>query len=230
MKIISAAIVATFLSSGAYAADAVMPVPMDMAAFTFTGPYIGAHAGWGWGKTDADNLDVLGISDRWFAHFDSDGFVGGLHAGDNYQFSNNFVLGLEGDIDYSDISQSETFDVFGDDVTAEAKLRWKGSVRARAGYAIDRFMPYVTGGVAFGSYKLSVSDDLGFVDESDTQTHTGWTVGGGAEYAFTDNMIGRLEYRYTDYGSKGFSAAGDFVNFDANLKTNEVIIGVSYKF
>ena len=47
-------------------------------------------------------------------------FVGGLHAASDYQFSNNFVLGLEGDIDYSDISQSETFDVFGDDVTAEA--------------------------------------------------------------------------------------------------------------
>ena len=78
--------------------------------------------------------------------------------------------------------------------------------------------------------ELSVSDDLGFVDESDTQTHTGWTVGGGAEYAFTDNVIGRLEYRYTDYGSKGFSAAGDFVNFDANLKTNEVVIGVSYSY
>ena len=86
----------------------------------------------------------------------------------------------------------------GVDVSGRAK--WTGAVRARAGYAVDRFLPYLAGGVAFTKYKV-VIDESGDI-ASDSQSLTGWTVGAGVEYAFTDQLMGRFEYRYTDFGEQ----------------------------
>lgn len=220
-----------FASSAAYAADAVVSEPLPeaptAAVFSWSGLYLGAQAGYGWGDsqfTDRDTSDYL--------VYDPDGFTGGVHVGYNWQFQNNIVLGLEGDVNYSDIS-GEGRGRFADGTRADgvdgrSELKWNGSLRLRAGYAIDRFLPFVTGGVAFGEYDHRiVAGGTRVVDESDT--HTGWTVGGGAEYAFTDNWLGRVEYRYTDFGDKTFRS--DFIDEGkVDLKTHEVRIGVSYKF
>ncbi|MCK1975216.1 outer membrane beta-barrel protein, partial [Bacillus safensis] len=84
---------------------------------------------------------------------------------------------------------------------------------ARVGYAVDRFMPYLAGGVAFGNIKNSGSiDNIGSFSES--KTLTGWTAGAGVDYAATDNLIVRLEYRYTDYGDKDIDFGGLNINRD----------------
>jgi outer membrane immunogenic protein len=104
-------------------------------------------------------------------------------------------------------------------------------VRGRAGVAFDRFLPYVTGGVAFGGFRMTEFDDGDF-DSAGRATLTGWTAGVGAEYALTNNWTVRGEYRYTDFGSKSFSTTYDGGSYDwiARPRTHDFRIGASYKF
>ncbi|NNU58986.1 outer membrane protein [Ochrobactrum soli] len=220
-----ASTVALIAATGAKAADAVIeqePAPVVVApTFTWNGAYIGGQVGYGWGKSDFSG-DLFTTGD-----VKPDGFLGGLYAGYNFDLGNNVVLGIDGDITYNDVSEGiDVYDDIGLAGSFENKLRWSGAVRARAGYAFDRFLPYIAGGVAFGNIKNSGDiDGIGF---SESKTLTGWTVGGGVDYAATDNLILRLEYRYTDYGDKDLDFGGLSVNND--FKTNEVRLGVAYKF
>ncbi|MBB5700241.1 outer membrane immunogenic protein [Ochrobactrum daejeonense] len=220
-----ASTVALAAATGAQAADAVIepePAPVVIApTFTWNGAYIGGQIGYGWGESDFDG-DLYS-----YGNIKPDGFLGGIYAGYNFDLGNNIVLGIDGDVTYNDVSKG--VDVFDGDVVVgdfETKLRWSGAVRARVGYAADRFLPYLAGGVAFGSIKNDGS--IAGVGFSESKTLTGWTVGAGVDYAATDNLIVRLEYRYTDYGDKDIDFGGLSVNQD--FRTNEVRLGVAYKF
>ena len=68
----------------------------------------------------------------------------------------------------------------------------------RLGYAAGRFMPYVTGGAAFGDIKTSVTGQ-----PDCTSTKIGWTVGGGLEAALAGPWTAKLEYLYVDLGRGG---------------------------
>ncbi len=128
--------------------------------FTWTGFYVGANAGYGWGNVNANGFANVG---------DLDGFVGGGQIGYNYQMG-QFVLGLEADLQGADLSSGNNLGL------VRVKTDYFGTVRARVGFAIDRFMPYVTGGWAYGNVKTSIPA-LAFSNDS---SHTGgWTVGGG---------------------------------------------------
>src|SRR5690606_19687493 len=105
------------------------------------------------------------------------------------------------------------------------KINATGAVRARIGYAMDRWLPYASGGIAFAD----VSQRLIGADENFNTHYTGWTAGVGTEYAFTNNMIFRAEYRYTDFGTKAFdNKFGPPVHID--LKANSFRLGFAYKF
>jgi outer membrane immunogenic protein len=119
------------------------------------------------------------------------------------------VYGLEGDIDWSNIRGS-----------GPVRNDWLGTVRGRLGYAIDRFMPYVTGGAAFGNIKNSV-DALG----SSNETKAGWVLGGGIEAAITGPWTAKVEYLHVDLG-RGGSVLGTNARFDANI----VRAGLNYRF
>lgn len=224
-SLLLASAVAIVSISGAKAADAIVdqqPVPVVAApSFTWNGAYVGGQVGYGWGKSEFEG----GIKVK------PDGFVGGLYAGYNFDLGNNVVLGIDGDVSYNNLKDSYSGSV--DDITGEveSKLRWSGAVRARAGYAVDRFLPYIAGGVAFGSVKnlISLTDGVDEITVSESKTYTGWTIGGGVDYAATDNLILRLEYRYTDYGKKEFDF-GEGVGIEDKFKTNEVRLGIAYKF
>ena len=58
----------------------------------------------------------------------------------------------------------------------------------------------------------------------DDATFSGWTVGAGLDYAFSNNIFGRVEYRYDDYGSK------DLLGVDSDFNQNVVTLGVCFKF
>ena len=182
--------------------------PVYVPVFTWTGFYVGANAGYGWG-----NVNLNG----WANNIgDLDGFVGGGQVGYNYQIG-QFVVGLEADIQGADLGTGR--DVFGDSV----KTEYFGTVRARVGVAFDRFLPYVTGGWAYGNVKTSIP---GLAFSSD-RTHTGgWAVGAGVEYAFTNNLIGGVEYLYVDLGEKNILGAGTKVGTDFSV----VRARLSYKF
>lgn len=112
----------------------------------------------------------------------------------------------------------------GHDRILNAKVR-------RAGYAVDTWLFYATGGVAFAHAKFSLAYTWGETTVSDKNTHVGWTVGAGIEKAFTPNLIGRLEARYTDFGKKTFdpfNSGGIAIRSDWHQAS--VTVGLSYKF
>lgn len=247
MKISAAALAILLSSTAAYAADLapqpVEPIAPVAAPYSWTGFYGGVQAGYTWGKSDYSNYRISDGLWDYKGQIDAKGFTAGVYAGYNYQFQNNLVVGLEGDINYDSAKGKAhargnlNFDEPGvvpvTATTQEAKLKWDGSARLRVGYAIDRFLPYITGGVAFGKYDYNptwrVDSSLRY-----SSTHIGWTIGAGLEYAVTDNLIARVEYRYTDYGKKDYldyaaSAEGRF-NDRINLKTHTIRAGISYKF
>jgi outer membrane immunogenic protein len=220
MRLALAALLLT--STSAFAADlapqAAEPIaPIVAPVYNWTGFYAGLHAGAVFGDAKVTNP---GIGSETFRNT---GFIGGAHAGYNQQFDNNIVIGLEGDIDYSSLSKSKNFDTGSD----KFKSDWQGSIRARAGYAMDQFLPYVTAGVAFGDEQLKSFDSTvgGF---SSSKTVVGWTAGGGLEYAIDPNWIVRGEVRYTDFGKQNFNFAGDRIKVRFDEVTTE--LGVSYKF
>ncbi len=241
MKSILLAGVLIALSRSAFAADAVTtteptPAPLPVAStYNWSGAYVGAQAGYAWGDSvGGDYVKTTGAVDVLGA-VDPHGFLGGLHVGYNYQFTNNIVLGAEGDINFANLKGSANPLHTGSGVgvpgnSATAEMDWNGSVRARVGYAIDRFLPYMTGGVAFGRYKFTPTyAATGPLPGSRTQT--GWTIGAGLEYALSDHLTTRIEYRYTDFGSAKYDIPG-FAAFETRvkLKTNDVRIGLTYKF
>lgn len=230
---VAIALLASTLATGAMAADAVVyeePAPVEVTFFSWTGGYVGLHAGYAWGRED-DNLSENIIDETAEVtadRFDVDGFIGGAHAGYNWQ-SGSIVYGIEGDIDYADINGGSDFD-FDPATTGRLSLDsdWQGSLRARLGYAMDTWLLYATGGVAFGRAELTAS--IPGTSASDENTHIGWTAGVGVEKAFTPNWIGRLEVRYTDFGNKDYNLGPTFGDVDADWNQTSVTAGVSYKF
>ena len=215
--LLSAAAGALMLSSGAaYAADLIIeePLPIEASAYDWSGLYLGAHAGYLWGTVEVSELGVVE------ADGDLDGFIGGLYAGYNAQFD-NVVLGIEGDLGFGSVSGSGApAPAPADDYTYD--LNWNGHLRARAGFAADQFLVYVAGGLAFANHTLS---EGAF---SDTQTHVGWTLGVGAEYAVTENIALRAEYLYDDYGSADYVLGIE--PYEVALKAHTVRLGLSVAF
>jgi len=234
--------VSVLFGTGAQAADIIEPT-----AYDWTGPYIGLQAGYAWGENDlsANNLEDVspggggaGINgaatiDGEDGTFDLDGFVGGAHAGYNWQ-TDGLVLGVEGDIEYADLNDEvDILASSGSGVLVgvdEVEVNWLGSLRLRAGFAVDRALFYATGGLAVGGAKLTSKDELGdkFADENATKW--GWTIGGGVEYAFTDDLSGRIEYRYTDLGKIDVQSEEENVDDEAELAFHAIRAGLSWHF
>ncbi len=200
------------LGGTAYAADVVQeepPAPAPIAELpvaSWAGPYAGINLGFGFsGKTKERDFDV---------ETNTSGFVGSVFGGYQWQ-QENFVYGGEVELGYNGNK--------GDDNGIDSKGGFEGSLRARLGYAITpEILLYGTGGLAGRS--LKVEDSVLLAD--DTATMIGWTAGLGADIKFTDNVFGRVEYRYTDFGSKDFG--GGIGNVKAT--DNRVTFGVGYKF
>ena len=156
----------------------------------------------------------------------SAGFIGGGQAGYNWQ-TGAFVLGVETDFDGSTLSKSfnnvggpfaATTGLGGDFLTVNGKnsLTWLGTTRARVGFVAtpdNRLMIYATGGVAYGggNSQFSVFDNTtgSFFSGNPSSSRVGWTIGGGVEYAVTNNITIKGEYLYADLGSSSFSSVGN---------------------
>ncbi|WP_332686736.1 outer membrane protein [Bosea sp. (in: a-proteobacteria)] len=192
--------------------------PIYVPVFTWTGFYVGANAGYAWGQIDSAGLGVLSFKDP-------DGFTGGGQVGYNYQMG-NIVLGLEADFQGADL-KANVFDAV-NNITASNEINWWGTVRARAGYSFDRFLPYVTGGFAYGNVKNKISTAFGSF--SDDNTQYGWTLGAGLEYAFTNNLSAKIEYLYVDLDKESVSVPGGVFNANVETKFSVVRAGLNYRF
>jgi outer membrane immunogenic protein len=199
-KLLLSSVALLGLASGALAADLPSrraPAPMIAAVpvFTWTGFYVGVNAGYGWNAND--DIVIGGVA---YDLDDEGGFIGGAQAGYNYQIG-SFVVGIEGDLQYADLGGELDSDDLDDDFSSD---EWFGTVRARAGVAFDRALVYATGGFAF-------ADDA-----------NGWTVGGGVEYAFTNNLSAKVEGLYvnldTDNGLVDYDAEFGVIRAGLNFR------------
>jgi outer membrane immunogenic protein len=185
------------------------PAPIITPVFNWTGFYAGINGGSGWGGGTSFSTPFPSSS------FDTSGGLVGGTLGYNYQM-NQIVFGVEGDIDASWIKGSG---ICGG-LSCQTKNSWLGTVRGRVGYAFDRFMPYVTGGLAVGDIQNTITP-IG----SATETKAGWTVGGGLEANLYGPWSAKVEYLYVDLGS-GAPVAGS----SADFKTNIIRAGLNYHF
>jgi len=142
------------------------------------------------------------------------GFVGGAFAGYNFQ-NGMFVYGGEADLNWANLS--------GDNAGVDSKSSLDASLRARMGVAVtDDVLVYGTAGGAAQS--LKITDVAG----SDRNTLVGWTAGAGVDVKMTENVFGRIEYRYTDFGSRTFNTgSGDQ---SVSSSDNRVTFGIGMKF
>jgi|SRR6185369_9296013 len=200
-----------------------MPVKAEPAfvAYNWTGLYVGINGGAGFGTSRFENL--LGTN----SFNTSGGLVGGT-IGYNHQLG-AAVFGVEGDLDWSGIRGNTG--VGGACTTTGCQTRndWLGTARGRIGYAFNRFMPYVTGGAAFGNIKASADGLAG-----NNTTRVGYALGGGGEFALAGPWTAKLEYLYVDLGKAscpaGNCAAVGAGTTDVNFHTNVVRAGVNYRF
>ena len=191
------------------------PVAYVAPVYNWTGPYIGINGGWGSGDAELEGTPGTG----------SFGVSGGLFGGTigyNWQ-AGQTVFGLEADLGWSGIDGSAACGAR----TCGVENSWLGTVRGRLGYAIDRFMPYLTGGLAVGEVKATAT---GLAGASNTQT--GWTVGGGVEFAFGTPWTAKLEYLFVDLGdfTCGASCGVTAGTGDVSFQTHIVRAGLNYRF
>ncbi|QOF71834.1 porin family protein [Aminobacter sp. SR38] len=206
----------------------------EQSAIDWSGVYVGAQIGYGWGDS---KLSASNPNDTW--EIDPGGANAGIYAGYNHQMSSGLVVGVETEINANGVKGDGRYlyrdEPWGsaDNWPAEVDLKWSGSTRLRFGYAMDRWMPFVTGGVAYAGYDVKTYDFGSIWDEGDGML-VGWTIGAGAEYAVTDNIRIRGAYLFTDYGSDSFDShrpSGDFYDtYEIDLKTHAASLGVSFNW
>ena len=255
--------------AGAFAAQAadlptrkMAPSPIFVPPpFTWTGFYLGVNAGAVFSQDKLNSTIYTAgfpiLSNYYGGNLGSGqtGFIGGGQAGYNYQ-TGSFVLGVETDFDGTTLSKSGSnigapFVLGGlnDNLTTTGSIRmnWLGTTRGRVGFVAtpdNRLMIYGTGGVAYGNGKadLAVYDSqYGYYFNGEkSDTRVGYTVGGGVEYAVTNNVTIKGEYLYYNLGSTNAVALpnsfasvafpGASVAAKATFQGSIVRAGVNYKF
>ena len=190
--------------------------PAYVPFFTWNGFYVGLNAGYGFGHSKwTDTVTQVSTGS-----FTVKGPLAGGTVGYNLQLG-GFVVGLEGDFDWSNIKGSTTTCIG----TCQTSNNWLGTARGRIGYAFDRFLPYFTAGAAFGDVKGTVVGVGEF-----KATKVGWAGGVGGEYAFMDNWSVKIEYLYVDLGKTTCRVTCGADPISVTFKSSIVRAGVNYKF
>jgi outer membrane immunogenic protein len=225
-----------FLSTS-HAADIRSPAPPPPvvkapayvpAAFTWAGFYLGGNVGWGWsngsGRVTSDGTGPLPVGTGPVSG-DGDGFAGGVQAGYNWQ-TGPLVYGLETDFQLSDGKGPFSGNVAGTPFSGTAKNEWFGTIRGRVGYAVDRWLVYVTGGAAYSHNKISGT--AGGTPFSASKTGWTWTLGGGVETAVWQNWSVKAEYLYLGEPNEVPRIPG--TRLSGTTDTHLVRVGLNYRF
>lgn len=194
----------------------------------WTGAYVGGLLGAGFATNRW--TDVGGIYNPPNTSFTMApvGLALGMFAGYNWQTAPNFVFGLEADITYN--TATGRAHVSGGYAFVNSKSQFAGSLRARAGYAIDRALFYVTGGLAFGNPSLTYTDGNVLVAKSDS-FRFGYVVGVGTEYMVSNNWTVRLEALYYDFSSnRPLDLTNSGYSFASRSSQVQVRAGAAYRF
>lgn len=211
------------------AADIIYKTPeahIYEEAFSWSGAYIGAQAGYSFGRS---KLSITSLDDF---STNTNGFSGGAYAGYNWLLTSSYLFGIEGDVVFSKINKdSQVYSLGNRSLNWNANTQLEGAVRARLGYAYDRWLPYLAGGVAFARGKDTFYSNIAgnTIDSVDITTNrVGFTAGAGVDYAVTDNILLRTEYRYNHYGKKTDTA--EIYTVERKYSSSNVRLGIAYKF
>jgi outer membrane immunogenic protein len=213
--------------TAANAADmALKAPPPPVAVYSWTGWYVGLQAGGVFGRSQHCDTSAFCTST-----FDVSGVAGGGTLGYNWQ-SNTWIFGLETDISGSSASgTTSTVPTFGCGQVCFTDLNWFGTVRGRVGPSLGNWFPYVTGGFAYGGLHAGLNAPP--VDAV-THTETGWTAGGGLEYALAPkNWSVKLEYLYFRLGNEFYDTlrlCGGLSCTAVHNNFNLVRLGLNYRF
>jgi outer membrane immunogenic protein len=192
------------------------------AQFLWTGFYLGAGIGYGWGtSTFTDPFSGMTASPS------PKGFLVGGVAGINYQIS-SVVLGVE--TDFTGVwAKSSAVDSTGN--ALETRIFWTSSITGRLGWALDRLLIYGKGGVGFDYDRDTVTTPAN-ASSIGSVYRVAWTIGGGLEYAVTEHWTARVEYDYFKFPAKGifFAGAAGSANGNVGLNFNEAKLIMAYKF
>jgi outer membrane immunogenic protein len=193
-------------------------------ADSWNGAYIGAEGGYGWGNVQEPYGSVGGPFVSSEAPAKQNGGIYGADLGYNWTVQPQWVLGLEGNWDWSSIRGNDGGS--GGDVNA-VDQKWTASVRARVGFLVmPSTLIFATGGYAMMNADLK---DLSFY-ESHNATFNGWTFGGGVEQEVLPSVTVRLEYRWSDYLQKRVSFPFNGYDIGATPRINAVMAGVAWHF
>jgi outer membrane immunogenic protein len=238
-KVLLAAFV--LVTGPAMAADLPVKAPPMRAplAYSWTGFYVGANIGYGWGDSKTGLVDLYDpayVTSIPGHSNNMNGVIGGGQIGYNQQFGNT-VFGLEADFSGTGMKGSVTDPLNG--YTATSSIDWLSTVRGRLGLSFDRSLVYMTGGVAIGRVKNKLDDlyngGATIVSTTSAATHVGWTIGAGIETALSPNWSVRAEYLYVDLGSETHNhyeppIGWSQISYESSVTASIARVGVNYKF
>jgi outer membrane immunogenic protein len=197
------------------------PVYVPRYRFSWTGFYLGVNAGYAWGDSSTFSEEGFGAADGFVVQ--PSGWQGGIQGGYNWQVE-NLVLGIEADLGLLGADAGESSGL----AFVETDYGAFGDLTARLGWAEDRWLFSVKGGLAIANIETRAGVSGGDVTDND-ETHAGWTLGAGVEYAFQPDWSLKIEYMYMDFGEDTSSnAAGDAFRHDNDL--HSIKVGVNYRF
>jgi outer membrane immunogenic protein len=233
-KIVLAAAAASILfTSMASAADlgahpyTKAPAPI-VAAYNWTGFYIGGQVGGAWSDYGWDNITLTAEP----VANNASSIVGGGHAGYNWQF-NQIVIGVEAEASAADLTGSSR-SLVNPAVTYSTKADWYATVVGRLGVAFGRAMVYGTGGVAFADFQTR-GVNAGFDSFSSTSQRTGWTAGIGLAYQITPNWIAGIDYKHLQFDKYNVTGITNtlllpYTVTGVDARIDQVTARISYKF
>jgi outer membrane immunogenic protein len=234
LSVTSTAVLASLAAGSALGADLPMrsapPVFIPVPVYNWSGFYVGGNAGIGW--SNGGNVTVADpkLGPQSVSVSSHSGFIGGGQIGYNFQ-AGEFVYGVEADIQYADIGSSVNWGPYGRlGVSTGSNGEYFGTVRGRAGYAIDRTLIYATGGLAYGGLN---SSPLG----GNATSNVGYALGGGVEYAFTEHWTAKVEALYINLSNgsnRTIAVTNGGVVYPISVSSGNggglVRVGVNYKF
>jgi outer membrane immunogenic protein len=254
-KLLLGTVALTALGMGAPAIAADMrarPLPPPIPVWTWTGCHVGGTVGNSWGRNDGYSATgattnvtsgvPVAAGTRITDSFSMNGFTGGFYGGCDYQVG-VWVFGIEGDWSANN-HEGQSFEFtpvprpLGTFWVDSAQERWFATARGRLGYAVDKWLFYVTGGAAWT--KIDSAEFLVTNLESratlQSDRRTGWTIGAGLEYALSYGWSIRSEYLYMQFDSYNTFTSGTFgANALSNQSTGKLTnniwrAGLTYKF
>jgi outer membrane immunogenic protein len=216
----------SLVTASAFGADLGVPLKAPMAApFTWTGCYAGVQVGGGLGQKDLTDTvgTVSAVTGFTSANLDVSGYMLGGQIGCDYQFSSNWVVGIEGAASGGNIGGSTTVLVPGDNATFAETTDLLTSATARLGYAWNRWMLYAKGGAAWAGDRYNTSDALAIYNFQGLETRFGWTAGAGIEWALWDSWSLKFEYDYYGFGTQSVTFIDAVSGTTGPLNINQTV-------